>query len=136
AVLVLIALNWLLLRARLYLLYLGYIGMLLVHGIAYSGLAAQYLPEWREASDLMVGIGLSMAAAFGLAFFDRMLDLDPVQHRRLRRWYMFTSSAAVLTAMATVTGWYLYFSPVLQVCLVLVIIFTLPLGWARVRHGS
>lgn len=136
AVLLLIGINWLLLRARLYMLYFGYIGMLLVHGISYSGLASQYLfPGSPEIPDQLVGLGMSLATAFGLAFFDRMLDLDPVQNRRLRRWYMFTSAVALLTAAAAVSGFYLYLAPLLQVCLLLLILFTLPTSFARVSHG-
>ncbi len=136
AVLLLIAINWLLLRTPLYLLYLGYIGMLLMHGVASSGLASQYLiPAYPEIPDLMVGLGMAMASAFGLAFFDRMLDMDPIRNRRLRQLYMVSSVVALLTAIAVITGYYLYLAPALQICLLLVILCTLPLGWARVRNG-
>jgi len=137
AVMLLIAINWLLLRSRLYLLYLAYIGMLLLHGLAYSGLAAQYIfPSIPEIPDMMVGLGMALATAFGLAFFDRMLDLDEVRHRYLRRLFMFTSLLAIVTAMSAVSGHYVYVAPWLQGAILLVIAGTLPVVAARIRHGS
>lgn len=137
AVMLLIAINWLLLRSRLYLLYLAYIGMLLVHGFAYSGLAAQYLfPSTPEIPDMMVGLGMALATAFGLAFFDRMLDLDEVRHRHLRQLFMVTSLLAIVTAMSAVSGHYVYVAPLLQGATMLVIAGTLPVVFVRIRHGS
>lgn len=137
AVMLLIAINWLLLRSRLYLLYLAYIGMLMVHGIAYSGLAAQYLfPSIPEIPDMMVGLGMALATAFGLAFFDRMLDLDEVRHRHLRWLFMATSLLAIVTAMSAVSGHYVYVVPWLQGAIMLVIAGTLPVVVVRIRHGS
>lgn len=137
AVLLLIAINWLLLRSDLYLLYLGYIGALLLHSVAYSGLAAQYLfPSLPAIPDLLVGLSMALATAFGLAFFDRMLDLDAVRHRHLRRLYMFTSGVAIFTAFAAVSGYYLHAAPWLQLSIIAVAAGTLPVAIVRVRHGS
>ncbi|MFZ5722329.1 MAG: sensor histidine kinase [Pseudomonadota bacterium] len=136
AILLLIGINWLLLRDPLYLLYVAYVAMLLLYSLSTSGLVAQYLiPDTPALPDLMVGLGLSLAAAFGLAFFARMLDLAN-GHRWLERLFMGGTVVAILTAVSAVGGYYLHVGPWLQGTLSVIILCTLPVAVAHVRRGT
>lgn len=136
AIFILIAINWLLLRDRLFLLYLAYIGAQILYGLASSGLAGQYLfPDTPRIPDVLVGLSLALTALFGLAFFSRILDV-PGGSRWLPWLYRLTALAAVVTAVGALADYYVVVIPWLQALILLTVAATLPLAALRVLHGT
>ncbi|MFZ5757851.1 MAG: sensor histidine kinase [Pseudomonadota bacterium] len=128
--------TWLLLRDPIYLFYLAYIGAILLYGVASSGLAGQYLLPGNPAmADALVGIGISLNIATGLAFFARMLDLSEGP-RWLRLLYVATAMLALVTAACALGNRYIDIIPYLHSAILLTAIASLPLVLQRILRGT
>lgn len=136
AVLVFVAINWLLLRESLLLLYLGYLAMLLLYSLTSSGLASQFLFfRSPEIADALFAASSAAMTAFGIAFFARMLDIgtsDPVVRTLVRA----TVAMAVVTAITAIALPHAILMPWLLYVGLLAILAILPMAIERILHGA
>lgn len=136
AVLIFVTITWLLLRETLYLLYLGYLASILVYTGAASGLAGQFLwPEHPAITDVLVGVGVGLSIASGLAFFYRMLDLGEGP-RYLQAIFIGTILIGTATAAAAISGHYGSVITLAQTAILVVAVSSIPVVWGRLRQGS
>lgn len=136
AVLVFVAITWLLLRESLYLLYIGYLAALLLYTGAASGLLGEFLlPGHPAVADLLVGVGVGLAVASAMAFFCRMLDLGDGP-RYLRTVFTVTGALGLITAVAACSGHYRYVITLTQSAILVVIFSAIPLLVGRLRQGT
>lgn len=120
----------------LYVVYLIYLMFQLTHVLAGTGIAAEFVfPDHPDIPDRLVGFSLSMAVAFGMLFFARLLRLQDGKTWLLR---MFQAVAIIgaLTALAALVGEYGALAAAMFVALLLTLLMSVFTVGQRLLYGD
>lgn len=107
------AANWLVSRRVIFPVYVGYLLIISLQWLATNGFVSEFLlPERPDLANLALGLSMSLGAAMAWLFFMMILELKRY-HPYLYRFSQFGIAVSLATFVATLTGHYQVFAPVL-----------------------
>ncbi len=105
------AVNWVVSRRRIFLVYVGYLFLNSLQWLGINGFVAEFIfPAQPLLANLTLGMSLSLAAAMAFGFFIMVLDLKQ-HHPLLYRISLAGMALCIVTALATPLGHYGTFAP-------------------------
>jgi signal transduction histidine kinase len=105
------AVNWLVSRRRIFLVYVGYLFLNALQWLGINGFVADFIfPAQPLLANLTLGMSLSLAAAMAFGFFIMVLELKQ-HHPVLYRISLVGMVLCLVTALATPFGYYGFFAP-------------------------
>lgn len=107
------AANWLVSRRVIFVVYIGYLLVISLQWLATNGFVSEFLlPERPDLANLTLGLSISLGAAMAWLFFMMILELKRY-HLFLYRFSQFGIAVSLATFVATLTGYYQIFAPIL-----------------------
>ena len=108
------AANWLVSRRAIFLVYVGYLLILMLQWLTTNGLTAEFLlPERPDLVNFGLGLLISLGAAMAWLFFMMILELKQY-HPFLYRFSQFGIAISLVTFVATLAGHYQVFMMILM----------------------
>lgn len=105
------AVNWVVSRRSIFLVYVGYLFLNALQWLGINGFVAEFIfPAQPLLANLTLGMSLSLAAAMAYGFFIMVLDLKQ-HHPVLYRLSLAGMALCIVTALATPFGYYGVFAP-------------------------
>ena len=113
------AVNWLVSRRRIFLVYVGYLFLNALQWLGINGFVAEFIfPAQPLLANLTLGMSLSLAGAMAFGFFIMVLELKQY-HTVLYRISLSGLVLGIVTALATPLGYYSVFAPwFLALCII------------------
>ncbi len=110
-VLVFNAVNWVVSRRNIFLVYVGYLFLNALQWLGINGFVAEFIfPAHPLLANLTLGMSLSLAAAMAFGFFIMVLELKQ-HHPFIYRTSLAGMALCSVTALATPFGYYGVFAP-------------------------
>ena len=105
------AVNWLVSKRRIFLIYAGYLLLNALQWLGINGFVAEFIfPTQPLLANLALGMSLSLAGVMALGFFIMVLELKQ-HHTVLYRISLVGCVLGIVTALATPLGYYGTFAP-------------------------
>jgi signal transduction histidine kinase len=113
------AVNWLVSRRRIFLIYVGYLLLNVLQWLGINGFVSEFMfPAQPLLANLALGMALSLAGAMAFGFFIMVLELKQ-HHPVLYRVSLTGLVLGIVTALATPLGYYGMVAPwFLALCII------------------
>ena len=113
AVLFFNSISYLLTRRKIFIIYVLYLLINAIQWMSINGFVFEFvLGQHPLLANLTLGLSLSFAVAMAFIFFANLFEM-PKYHPYIYRFMVFGSIFAIITAVATLFGYYQTFAPIL-----------------------